>query len=125
MGQGDGRVVCIVDDDASLRRSLRNLLMSLGFRVETFSSGEAFLEATDRDRIGCLVLDVRMDGMSGVELLRRLAITGAAIPAIMLTAHSDDETRRRSLEAGAVAFLEKPVRSDALLAAVRAALSTA
>ena len=125
MGQGDGRVVCIVDDDASLRRSLRNLLMSLGFRVETFSSGETFLEATDRDRIGCLVLDVRMDGMSGVELLRRLAITGAAIPAIMLTAHSDDETRRRSLEAGAVAFLEKPVRSDALLAAVRAALSTA
>jgi FixJ family two-component response regulator len=125
MGQGDGRVVCIVDDDASLRRSLRNLLMSLGFHVETFSSGEAFLEAMDRDRIGCLVLDVRMDGMSGVDVLRRLATTGVAIPAIMLTAHSDDETRRRSLEAGAVAFLEKPVRSDALLAAVRAALSTA
>ena len=125
MGQGNGRVVCIVDDDASLRRSLRNLLMSVGFRVETFSSGEAFLEGLDRDRIGCLVLDVRMDGMSGVDVLRRLAVTGAAIPAIMLTAHSDDETRRRSLEAGAVAFLEKPVRSDALLAAVRAALSTA
>ena len=99
--------------------------MSLGFHVETFSSGEAFLEAMDRDRIGCLVLDVRMDGMSGVDVLRRLATTGVAIPAIMLTAHSDDETRRRSLEAGAVAFLEKPVRSDALLAAVRAALSTA
>jgi len=125
MGNHDGRVICIVDDDASLRRSLSNLLMSVGFRVETFASAEAFLESVRRDSIGCLVLDVRMDGMSGVELLRRLAITGAAIPAIMLTAHSDDETRRRSLEAGAVAFLEKPVRSDALLAAVRAALSTA
>jgi FixJ family two-component response regulator len=124
MGQGDGRVVCIVDDDASLRRSLGNLLMSLGFRVETFPSGEAFLATIDRDRVGCLVLDVRMEGMSGVELLRRLATAGPAIPTVMLTAHSDDETRRRSLEAGALAFLRKPVRSDALLAAVRAAFAS-
>ena len=63
--------------------------------------------------------------MSGVDLLRHLAATGSPVPAIMLTAHTDDETRRRSLEAGAVAFLEKPVRSDALLAAVRTALSSA
>ena len=125
MGKHDGRVVCIVDDDASLRRSLRNLLMSLGFRVETFSSAEAFLEVVDRASIGCLVLDVRMEGMSGVDLLRRLVTAGSTIPAIMLTAHGDDETRRRSLEAGAVAFLEKPVRSDALIAAVRAALASA
>src|SRR5438067_9355094 len=125
MARRDGRVVCIVDDDASLRRSLRNLLMSLGFRVETFSSAEAFLEVVDRASIGCLVLDVRMEGMSGVDLLRRLVTAGSTIPAIMLTAHGDDETRRRSLEAGAVAFLEKPVRSDALIAAVRAALASA
>ena len=125
MGQPNGQVVCIVDDDASLRRSLRNLLMSLGFRVETFSSAEAFLEVVDRASIGCLVLDVRMEGMSGVDLLRRLVTAGSTIPAIMLTAHGDDETRRRSLEAGAVAFLEKPVRSDALIAAVRAALASA
>jgi FixJ family two-component response regulator len=124
MPERDRQVVCIVDDDASLRRSLRNLLMSLGFSVETFASGEAFLEAGDRERIGCLILDVRMDGISGVDVLRRLAMAGSAIPAIILTAHGDDETRRRSLEAGAVAFLQKPVRSDAFLAAVRAALAS-
>ena len=124
MGKHDGRVVCIVDDDASLRRSLRNLLMSVGFRVETFDSAEAFLESVHRHGIGCVVLDVRMAGMSGVDLLRHLVATGSRIPAIMLTAHADDETRRRSLEAGAVAFLEKPVRSAALLDAVRTALSS-
>ena len=122
MGQSNGQVVCIVDDDASLRRSLRNLLMSLGFRVETFDSAEAFLEVDDRASIGCLVLDVRMERMSGVDLLRRLVTSGSSIPVIMLTAHGDDETRRQSLEAGAVAFLEKPVRSPVLLEAVRAAL---
>jgi len=125
MGKHDGRVVCIVDDDASLRRALRNLLMSVGFRVETFESAEAFLESVHRDSIGCVVLDVRMAGMSGLDLLRHLVATGSRIPAIMLTAHADDETRRRSLEAGAVAFLEKPVRSSALLDAVRTALASA
>ena len=124
MGKRDGRVVCIVDDDASLRRSLRNLLMSVGFSVETFQSAEAFLDSVDRDRIGCVVLDLRMAGMSGLDVLKHLVATGSRIPAIMLTAHADDETRRRSLEAGAVAFLEKPVRSAALLDAVRTALSS-
>jgi two-component system, LuxR family, response regulator FixJ len=125
MSTRDARVVCIVDDDASLRRSLRNLLMSLGFRVATFPSAEAFLESVPGESIGCMVLDVRMAGMSGIDLLRHLAATGSPIPAVMLTAHTDDETRRRSLEAGAVAFLEKPVRSAALLDAVRTALSSA
>jgi FixJ family two-component response regulator len=117
-------MVCIVDDDESLRRSLRNLLLSLGFRVEAFASAEAFLEWTGRAEVGCVVLDVRMPGMSGIDLLRHLVARGSAVPAIMLTAHTDDETRRRSLEAGAVAFLEKPVRSDILLDAVRTALSS-
>ena len=124
MGKHDGRVVCIVDDDASLRRSLRNLLMSAGFPVETFQSAEAFLDWVDRDRIGCVVLDLRMAGMSGLDLLKQLVVTGSRIPAIMLTAHADDETRRRSLEAGAVAFLEKPVRSAVFLDAVRTALAS-
>ncbi len=121
----DRRVVCIVDDDASLRRSLRNLLMSVGFRVETFQSAELFLESVPRENPGCVVLDLRMPGMSGLDLLRRLAATGSRIPVIILTAHGDDETRRRSLQAGAVAFLEKPFQSAALLAAVRTALSSA
>jgi len=121
----DRRVVCIVDDDASLRRSLRNLLMSVGFRVETFQSAELFLESAHRENPGCVVLDLRMPGMSGLDLLRQLAATGSRIPVIILTAHGDDETRRRSLQAGAVAFLEKPFQSAALLAAVRTALSSA
>ena len=99
--------------------------MSVGFRVETFESAEAFLESVHRDSIGCVVLDVRMAGMSGLDLLRHLVATGSRIPAIILTAHADDETRRRSLEAGAVAFLEKPFRSAALLDAVRTALASA
>jgi len=125
MGTHDGRLICIVDDDASLRRSLRNLLMSVGFPVQTFDSAEAFLDGSPGDSIGCVVLDVRMAGMSGLDLLRHLASAGSRIPVIILTAHADEETRRRSLEAGAVAFLEKPVRSAALLDAVRRALTSA
>src|ERR1700746_2339784 len=89
MGKRSGRMVCVVDDDASLRRSLRNLLMSVGVDVETFDSAEAFIEALDRDGIGCVVLDVRMAGMSGLELLRHLGARGSRIPVIMLTAHAD------------------------------------
>ncbi len=124
MARRDGRVIGIVDDDSSLRRSLRNLLMSVGYRVETFESAEAFLQSGDRDEIGCVVLDVRMAGMNGLDLLRHLAGSGSRIPVIILTAHGDDETRRQSLEAGAVAFLEKPVRSPVLLDTVRAALAS-
>src|SRR5438874_2326565 len=124
MSEDERRVVCIVDDDESLRRSLRNLLMSAGFRVETFPSAEAFLESVHRQNTGCMVLDLRMAGMSGLELLRHLAATGSRIPVIILTAHGDEEARRQSLEAGAVAFLGKPFRSDALLDAVKTALGT-
>ena len=124
MDTPNGRVVCIVDDDASLRRSLSNLLMSVGFGVRTFESAEAFLESADRDNIGCIVLDVRMAGMTGLELLTHLAATGSRIPVIMVTAHADEEMRRRSLETGAAAFLEKPVRTPALLEAIRTALAS-
>jgi len=124
MNTPDRRAVCIVDDDASLRRSLSNLLASVGFRVQTFESAEAFLESADRDSIGCMVLDVRMAGMTGVELLTHLAAAGSRIPVIMLTAHADEEMVRRSLEAGAVAFLEKPVRTPALLEAIRRAFAS-
>ena len=123
MVEDGGRVVCVVDDDASLRRSLRNLLMSVGFRVETFQSAEAFLDSVHRENTGCLVLDLRMTGMNGLDLLRHLAARGSRIPVIILTAHGDDETRQRSLQAGAVAFLTKPFQSATLLDAVRTALA--
>jgi FixJ family two-component response regulator len=125
MSADDSRTVCIVDDDASLRRSIRNLLTSVGFRVETFPSAAAFLESVSRQNIGCMVLDLRMEGMSGLQLLRSLGATGSRIPVIILTAHGDEETRQRTLQAGAVAFLGKPVQSVVLVDTVRAALSTA
>src|SRR6266446_8519902 len=124
MVQDNGRVVSIVDDDASLRRSLRNLLTSVGFRVETFASADDFLGSVQRETTACLVLDLRMAGMNGLDLLRHLAVTDSRIPVVILTAHGDDEARRQSLEAGAVAFLGKPFRGDALLDAVRTALGT-
>jgi len=122
MGERNRQVISVVDDDESLRRSLRNLLRSVGFGVETFASAEEFLRSAQRENIGCLVLDLRMTGMSGLDLLRHLAVADASIPAVILTAHGDEETRRRSLQAGAVAFLDKPFHRDALLDAVRAAL---
>lgn len=125
MNENERRVVSIVDDDESLRRSVRNLLTSVGFHVETFESAEAFLQSVERGRTGCVVLDLRMPGMSGWDLLGHLAATGSRIPVIILTAHGDDEARRRTLEAGAVAYLGKPFHGEALLDAVRNALARA
>jgi FixJ family two-component response regulator len=122
MGETDTQIVSIVDDDESLRRSLRNLLGSVGFRVETFPSAEAFLQSIHQAQTGCLVLDLRMSGMNGFDLLTHLSGTGSRIPAVILTAHGDEEARQRALRAGAVAFLTKPFNSNALLDAVRAAL---
>jgi FixJ family two-component response regulator len=117
------RLVSIVDDDESLRRSVKNLLTSVGFRVETFASAEAFLQSAHRADTRCVVLDLRMPGMGGVDLLMHLAAAGSSIPVIILTAHSDDDARRRTLQAGAVAFLGKPFHGEALLGAVRRALA--
>jgi FixJ family two-component response regulator len=122
MGEFDTQIVSIVDDDESLRRSLRNLLGSVGFRVEAFASAEAFLQSIHQEQTGCLVLDLRMPGMNGFDLLRHLSVSGSRIPTVILTAHGDDETRQRSLQAGAAAFLSKPFNGDALLDAVRTTL---
>jgi CheY-like chemotaxis protein len=115
MGEYDTQIVSIVDDNESLRRSLRNPLRSVGLRVETLASAEAFLESIYQERAGCLVLDLRMPGMTGFGLLTHLAGTGSRIPAVILTAHGDDESCQRSLQAGAVAALSKPFNSNALL----------
>jgi len=125
MTEQDGRMVSIVDDDASLRRSLGNLLMSAGLRVETFESAETFLESGLLDNTGCLVLDLQMPGMGGLGLLKRLADSGTRLPVIILTAHGDDDMRRRTIQVGATAFLEKPVRGPVLLQAIRSALDAA
>jgi len=122
MGDRESWMVSVVDDDASLRRSVKNLLLSVGFRVETFASAEEFLRSAERENTGCLVLDLRMTGMNGFELLRHVAVTGPRMPVVILTAHGDEEARQRALEAGAVAFLRKPFQGDALLDAVQMAM---
>jgi FixJ family two-component response regulator len=121
-GERDRSLISVVDDDESLRRSLRNLLRSVSFRVQTFASAEEFLGSAERADSGCLVLDLRMNGMSGLDLLRHLRAAEDGIAVVMLTGHGDDATRQRCLQAGAVAFLAKPFHREALLNAVRTAL---
>lgn len=111
-------LVAVVDDDPSLRRAVRNLLASAGLRVETFPSAEAFLESPVGQSAGCLVLDLSMPQMNGIELLEHLRGAGSTLPVIVLTAHGDEEVRRRSFTAGASAFLAKPFQADALVQAV-------
>ena len=123
MNEHEMQVVAIVDDDGSLRRSVRNLLTSVGFRVVTFDSADAFLQSSQRPNTGCMVLDLRMPGMDGLELLKHLATIDSRIPAVILTAHGDEKARQRTMEAGAIAFITKPFHADALLDAVKAAMA--
>ena len=116
-------MVAVVDDDASLRRSVKNLLSSASFQVITFESAEALLAYPQLAQLGCLVLDLRMPGMSGLELLEQLAAQGLRIPTVILTAHAQLEMRERCLSAGATEFMTKPFSADALLAAVTSALA--
>jgi FixJ family two-component response regulator len=115
-------LISIVDDDDSLRNSLNNLIRSVGFGVQGFSSAEAFLDSNQRHETACLLLDVRMPGMGGLELQRQLGANNCRIPIIFITSHGDDNARARALAAGAVAFLDKPFREEALLQAIDSAL---
>jgi two-component system response regulator FixJ len=118
------QLVSLVDDDGSLRQSVRNLLSSVGIEVATFASAEAFLESEDLGGTGCLILDFRLEGMSGLELMAHLSAAGRQIPIVMLTGHGDAALRQRSIAAGAQAFLTKPFKANELLDAVKAALGT-
>jgi FixJ family two-component response regulator len=115
-------LMAIVDDDDALRTSLDNLIRSVGFRVQGFSSAEAFLRSNQVHATACLILDVRMAGMNGLELQRQIVAADWQIPIIFITSHVDDEARARALEAGAVAFLYKPCREEDLLQAIDVAL---
>jgi FixJ family two-component response regulator len=118
----DARFISVVDDDASVRGALDSLLRSGGLSVALFASAEEFLPSPARGKTGCLILDLRMPGMNGLELQQRLATSGERIPIIILTAHDDEEARTRALGAGAVAFLQKPFDAKTLLGAVEAGL---
>ena len=115
-------LMTIVDDDDSLRTSLDNLLRSVGFRAHGFASAEAFLSSNQVHATACLMLDVRMPGMNGLEVQRQIVAANWQIPIVFITSHVDDEARARALDAGAVAFLYKPCREDDLLQAIDAAL---
>src|SRR5260370_33562579 len=115
-------IVFVVDDDPSVRRSTERLLRSAGLKVQTFSSAREFLGSHRPEGPACLVLDVRMPGLSGMDLQRELAQSGIHIPIIFITAHGDIPMSVRAMKAGAVEFLTKPFRSRALVDAVRAAL---
>jgi FixJ family two-component response regulator len=115
-------LISIVEDDDSLRNSLDNLIRSIGFRAQGFSCGEAFLGSSQVRDTACLILDVRMPGMSGLDLQRRMLASNWCIPIIFITSHADDDARARALEAGAVDFLYKPFREADLLNAIDTAL---
>ena len=117
--------VSVVDDDESVREAIRGLLKSVGIRADVFASAEEFLESDAAQDTACLILDVRMSGMSGLELQARLAAAGYKIPLIFISAHaSDREARARALQGGAVDFLYKPFNEEVLLKHVYAALQT-
>lgn len=115
-------VVHVVDDDESIRRSLTGLLQSVGLRVTTYSSAQDFLAADLPDTPGCLVLDVHLPGLSGLELQRALVDTDRALPIIFLTGLGDIPTTVSAMKAGAVEFLTKPLNAAALLDAIRHAI---
>ena len=115
-------LVSIVDDDISVRRSTRRLLCNSGLRAEVFASAEDFLQSACVAKTACLLLDMRMPGMGGLELQRRLAETGRLIPIVFLSARASEEEECRALRAGAANFLRKPVSKEMLLHAIRAVL---
>ena len=114
-------MIAIVDDDESVRESTKALVRSLGYAARTFPSVEEFLRS-DLDDTSCLILDVQMKGLSGIELQERLIAKGRRLPIIFITAHSDEGMRTQALSSGAVEFLAKPFDDEVLLDTVRAAL---
>src|ERR1700716_80436 len=115
--------VHVVDDDAAVRRSLERLLDAAGFRVVSYDLPLAFLEAAPGLSAGCVLLDMRMPGMDGLEVQARLIRLGVSLPVIVMTDHGDVQSAVRAMKAGAVDFIEKPFDDDTLLNAIEAALA--
>jgi FixJ family two-component response regulator len=114
--------VCIIDDDTSVRKALQRLIRAAGHQVEAFSSAAAYLEAAPPMAPACLVLDVRMPGMSGLELQQRLEGTPSQFPIVFITGHGDEDVRSQAMASGAVEVLDKPLDEKVLLAAIERAL---
>jgi FixJ family two-component response regulator len=117
-------VISIVDDDASVRTAMKGLMKSLDFDVEAFDSAESFLQSDRRNSTSCLIADVQMPGMTGLELHNRLASSDKPIPTILITAYPDDRIRARALRTGVRCFLAKPFADEELLGCIRRALNS-
>jgi FixJ family two-component response regulator len=117
-------IVAGVDDDFRVRESIESLVESAGHAAVVFSSAEEFLRSGALAQTICLVTDLRMPGMDGIELQRRIRLDRPQLPVIFISAHGDDETRRRALNGGAIAFLSKPFDAAELLGAIQTALSS-
>jgi FixJ family two-component response regulator len=115
-------LIAVVDDDESIRRTTTLLIESFGFRAAAFESAESFLKSGQQRNTSCLILDVQMPNMNGLQLQSELAAAGCGIPIIFITAYDDKESRGRAMQAGAVAFLGKPFNDEQLLQTVRSAL---
>jgi FixJ family two-component response regulator len=114
--------VAVVDDDDSFARALSRLLRASGFEVRTYPSAEAFLAPTELSQPDCLVLDIQLGGMSGLDLLRQLRASGVLVPIVFVTAHDAAEVREEAQRAGCIAYLRKPVAGHALLEALAKAM---
>jgi FixJ family two-component response regulator len=108
-------LISIVDDDESIRESTKGLIRSLGYQAATFASAEEFLQSDSVDRTACLITDVQMPGLSGIDLQRGLIAQGVRMPTIFITAFPEEETRARAMKAGALGYLSKPFSEDSLL----------
>jgi FixJ family two-component response regulator len=117
--------VYVVDDDESIRRALKRLLRSMGYHAVTFESAEEFMKAISSGGQGCLVLDIRLPGMTGLDLQEKLSSSGAKYPVIFMTAHENPQWQERAKKAGAVAYLKKPFDEQSLLNAIQLACGEA
>jgi FixJ family two-component response regulator len=117
-------LISIVDDDESVREAVKGLVNALGFRAEAFASAEDFLKSERVQGTSCLITDLQMPGMTGLQLHMRLVESGRAIPTIVITAYPDDRSRARAADAGIACHLTKPFSEDALLGCIRSALET-
>jgi FixJ family two-component response regulator len=122
--QRKSQLVAIVDDDDSVRIALEGLLKSAGLTARAFESAEEFIKSGEQRETACLISDIRMPGMSGLELQAKLNAENCSIPIVFITAHGDAKMRMQALRAGAVEFLAKPFDDEALLDSVRAALQS-
>jgi len=120
--QLQSKYVAVVDDDDSVRTAIQGLLKSVRLPARMYASGEEFLDSGHQNHTACLITDIRMPGMSGLDLQARLNADGCLIPTIFITAHGDQEMRLQAMRAGAVEFLSKPFDDELLVDSVRAAL---